>query len=170
MIGRVTRMSLLATLALALALAPACARQPAPETSAEPSSASKPVTPTPAPEPLAERMMPFAQRQAEMPVGMPVEIPVIAGAVVSTSAPVSDSSWLYAIETSGTAESAALWYQRAYENAGWVLAEGGRAEGGNIVLDLRKGGAESKLRIVETGPTVRVEASIGVGDRAPSAF
>lgn len=170
MFGRGTRDNLrLPALALALALLPGCA--PTPRTPAEPPSATRraPAVPAQA-EPLGERMMPFGRRQAEMPTGMPIEVPVIAGSVTSTSAPVSDSSWLYTIETTGTIDAVADWYRRAYANAGWVLVEGSPPGTGIISLRLRKGGAESVLRIGEAGAAVRVEASIGVGDRAPSAF
>lgn len=122
-------------------------------------------------EPVGLRMMPFAKRMATLPEGMPSQIPVMDGAVTDTSAPVSDSSWLYTLETSGSVESVSHWYAKAYQAAGWHSAAYAQFEGKALTLRLRKNQAETVLRIAPSGSgRVRVEASIGLGRRAPAVY
>jgi hypothetical protein len=161
--------SVLAALAVLLAasVSAGCAARAAAPSPAVPSA------PAPAPvveAPVRELAMPLAQRGG-LPARFPLQVPVIAGSIVSTSSALQADSWLYEVETSGTAVAAARWYVRAYSAADWTVADQKTSmKAGRTVIDAKfgKGAAVSSVHTEELAHgRVRVRADVGIGAPLP---
>jgi hypothetical protein len=134
-------------------------------------TARTPATSPGAPTSLSTRVMPYRKRAALMPRGMPEQIPVIDGSVVGTSAPVSDASWLYTLETTGTPTAVADWYSRAYANADWRRMSVSDDGNGGVQMRFTKVAAETLLHVSKAANgRCTVNASNGLGQPAPVTY
>jgi hypothetical protein len=181
--GHPTRLLPIALCALLVALAATgCARTATSVRSAKqpqrsaaatesPTMAGTPIVsapPVPQGQSVGERTMPYAKRKATMPAMLPIEIPVIDGSVVSTSAAVSNASWLYTLETTGSIATVADWYARAYANASWRVRDYVPGDD-TLRIMFVKHAAQTVLTVRRlSADKVEVRASIGVGQAAPT--
>jgi len=148
-----------AMLALTLSVAGCGARQ-------SETSATTPATPAAAPasESAGAPVSRMGIEDARSAIGtsFPAEVPVAAGRVVQGKAQGPDA-WDYELEVASTPEAVAAWYLSEYQRRSWELVDQQVADGA-IVLQLRKGGAESQIIVKksQTGDTANVRALLGL--------
>jgi hypothetical protein len=133
-------------------------------------------TPRPAEQPAAPSVAPVeaaqldamtpSEKQSSIAASFPLEVPVPTGEVVRGEAQ-GDDAWDYEIVVDAPAPSVAEWYRQAYGARSWELVSetpvGSAEQGAGTELTFRKGGAESRVTVVEEGEIARASVILGVG-------
>lgn len=113
-------------------------------------------------------LAPSEKRQAIAP-DFPAEIPAPMG-VYSGVVSQDGSAWDYEVRVDATAISLMRWYLEAYSGRGWTSVDEGRFDderGSGTFITLRKGGAESQVRVFGGAATRPAIAVVTVGVGAP---